>query len=444
MENALVAYKEGHDFGMGIKSSTGGRMQLGATGAVTQIAGGSGGSGSFQMTRIQTTSELESHLGISADASGGVGLFSASDRFNFAKDCKVQTTSITLLLHCTRQFGFRQIAEPSLTQSAAALVSEGRADLFADRFGDCFVVGLETGGQFFGVIRIDTKNDESRQSIENSLSGSYGPFSADVAVKVSDAMKSTQSHAEVYLYYEGGDVKTKPQTPQQLFDAANEWSNTLAAQPKPYASLLLPYVVANGPEPPNKEDLAHQHDILVRCAKLRSQTFDRLNLVDYINDSAHRGEFVFDSQGPDLGLLMADLSRDLDIISEAASFAIDHPKEALEPEPYARTKKGLENYTLRLLPSNMPKHLGANNVTVPDFRKATSQDEANQLAAANHLTLHWIENPGANPWHIESQDPPVGASVNAGATVVVVSMPPIFHRLNKMLLVQNNRFAVIR
>jgi hypothetical protein len=427
MDNVVVPYQEGHAFGMGIKSATGGRMQLGVVGAVTQIAGASGGSGSFQMTRIQSTSELEDHLGISADASGGVGLFSASDRFNFVKDCKVQTTSITLLLHCTRQFGFKQIDEPGLSPSAADLVSQGRVDLFGDRFGDCFVVGLRTGGQFFGALRIDTKSDESRQTVENSLSGSYGPFSADVQFRVSEAMKSTQSQAAVYLYYEGGEVKKQPQTPEELFAAADEWQDTVASQAKPYAALLLPYVIANGPQPPNKEDLQHQHDILVRCAKLRSQALDRLNLIDYMIDPAHRGEFVIDPAGPNLAELMAGISRDLDIISAAASFAIDNPKEGLEPEPYAQTKKGLTGYMLTLLPPNLPTHVGANVVTVPDFRKMSNTGEAEQLAANSHLTLHWIESPAIGaPWHIDSQDPPPGASVNAGASVSLVSTPT-FH-----------------
>ena len=37
--------------------------------------------------RIDTTSELETHLGISADVSAGIGSFSGSASFDFAKDC---------------------------------------------------------------------------------------------------------------------------------------------------------------------------------------------------------------------------------------------------------------------------------------------------------------------------------------------------------------------
>jgi len=430
MENVEVPYQDGHAFGIGVKSATGGRRGLGVVGGVSQIPGASGGSGGFQWTSVQTTSDMEDQLGISADASGGVGLFSASDRFNFVKNSKIQQTSIAILLHCTRQFGFQQIDDPALSASAAQLVSQGQLDLFADRFGDCFVVGLRTGGQFFGILRIDTKNEESRQTVENSLSGSYGPFSADVQVKVSDAMKSTQSQAYVDFYYEGGEVKmVKVTTPDDLFAAAQQWSDTVASQPKPYAALLLPYIVANGPQPPNKEDLQHQHDVLVRCAKLRSQSMDRLNFIDYVTDPTHRREFVVDPQVPDLSKVMAGLSQDLDIISEAASFAIDNPKQALEPEQYAQ-KNGIMKdgapYTLTLLPSPLPQHIGADNVTVPDFRRVSNSGEAEKLAADNRLTLHWNEDPAvAAPWHVDSQDPPPGTSVTANTTVTLRSTPSV-------------------
>ena len=110
MENAFVPYQFGYDYGIGVKSATGGRMQHGAKGTPSQVQGASGGSGSFQMLQFRQTSDLEDHLGISADASGGVGLFSASDRFSFSRDCKIQTNSIALLLTCTQLNGFMQIA----------------------------------------------------------------------------------------------------------------------------------------------------------------------------------------------------------------------------------------------------------------------------------------------------------------------------------------------
>jgi len=215
-------------------------------------------------------------------------------------------------------------------------------------------------------------------------------------------------------------VKTKPQTPEELFAAANEWSNSLASQPRPYSVTLAPYVIASAPMPPNKADLEHQHDILARCAKLRSATIDRQNLVDYILDTAHRDEFDTPVGGPDLAALSAGLANDLDIIAQAASFAIDSPKDALDPESFARQKKGIAGYALTILPANMPNHRGS-TVVVPNFKTMTSQDAANKLAADNHLTTHWVESASVGqPWHIDTQDPAPGTPVSLGASVSLV------------------------
>jgi hypothetical protein len=97
--------------------------------------------------------ELEEELGISADASGGAGLFSASERFNFAKTCKMQVYSVAILLQAVQRFGFKSIDAPAINGTAAPDVSN--PTLFQDRYKDRFVRGIGSGGQFFGFIRIE-------------------------------------------------------------------------------------------------------------------------------------------------------------------------------------------------------------------------------------------------------------------------------------------------
>src|SRR5215475_13691848 len=176
-DQVMVPYREGFNYGMGVRSATAGPLGLGVTGAISSVTGASGGSGGFHLDQIQTSEELEEKLGISAEASGGIGLFSASARFDFARSCKVQSTSLTLVVSATHQKGFQQIDAPVLTADAAGLVSEGKADLLAEKYGDVFVRGMHVGGQFFGIFRIDTQSEQSRQTINSSLEGSYGPFS---------------------------------------------------------------------------------------------------------------------------------------------------------------------------------------------------------------------------------------------------------------------------
>jgi len=112
-------------------------------------------------------------------------LFSASGRFNFAQDAKVQAHSLTLMVSATLRKSFQQIDAPVLTTDAASLVSAGKLDVFAERYGDRFVRGAYLGGLFFGIFRIETKDEMSRQNVDTALAGSYGLFSADINVKVS-------------------------------------------------------------------------------------------------------------------------------------------------------------------------------------------------------------------------------------------------------------------
>ena len=433
MDNQVVPYRIGYDYGIGVNSATGGRMQQAVEGKPVPVTDAPGGSGVFQIKRIDSTSDLEDQLGISADASGGVGLFSASDRFTFSKDCKIQTNCISLLLWCTQQNGFTQLDRPQLDEEASKLVADGNATLFAERYGDCFVAGLTTGGQFWGVLKIFVRTEADRQTIENSLSGSYGPFSADIQVKLNTSLAETGSSAEVSVYYEGGNVQKKPLTPKELFDAADEWSASVRTSPKPYSALLLPWVIADGPSPPNAVDLEHQRDVLKNCAKLRSQVQDRLNLLEYMMDSAHAGEFTMAAgDAARLAKLHSAISGDYDLVLEAASFALDHPKEAVEPETYARTNKGATDYVLTLLPDDLPKRLAGLPpiIKTPDFTNVPLMP-ARAIAGEIGIRLipQFIQG-SVSPAlfmmdRIQEQDPAPGTLIAPGSAVHVTVLGPV-------------------
>jgi hypothetical protein len=438
----MVPYREGFNYGMGVRSATAGPLAPGAAGSITSVTGAPGGSGGFHLSRVQSTEEVESQLGISADASGGVGLFSASARFDFAKNCKVQSTSLTLVVSATSQKGFQQIDTPALTADAGNLVSQGKLDMFAERYGDVFVRGMHVGGQFFGVFRIDTKSEASRQRVDSSLAGSYGPFSGDAHFNLTETCSRENATIFCDAYWEGGKVTVQPTTPDGLLAALKQWSETVDDQDVPYLATLAPYIIAQGPEPPNQEDLQHQRDVLKQCARLRSQTLDKLNLVEYIMDPLHAPEFDAPAGAPDLAALHAGLSTDLDMIAAAASWAEDHPKEAVDPETFARTKRSQPTYQLTLVPTNMWKHIGA-TVVVPDFRTATSADAASQLAAANRLTLHWTDDGTvSNTFQIISQDPGPATPVSPGATVTLKThISELAWRLRQRVLIPAAAFA---
>jgi hypothetical protein len=348
MANLNVPYQEGHDFGIGVDSVTGDALQKGIVGEISTVEGASGGSGSFKLIKINNTSDLETHLGISADLSIGVGLFSASARFDYAKDSKVHSESINLLITCTKEFGFRQIDKPTLDAEAAELLANGNVGLFVERYGDYFVRGIKSGGQFFGTIRIETSSEKDRKEVEANLSASYGLFaSGNVSTKFSEVLDKTKSQTTVQLYYEGGDVQIKPQTITDLITASNQWSDSVENKQKPYSVQIVPWTIANGPQPPNKADLEHQKDVLLLCAKLRSKCIDKLNVLDYILDIKHQSEYNLPlEKQKELQDSYACCQEEMDIIAKTASYAINHAADAMEPVTYAKTKLNISNFIL--------------------------------------------------------------------------------------------------
>jgi hypothetical protein len=237
------------------------------------------------------------------------------------------------------------------------------------------------------MITIDVASETDNTKISGALSGSYGTFSAKVSMDLSEAVKNTHSQVSARLYYQGGNVRTSVRTPDDLFTAKDEWENSVRDAAKPYAVLLLPWIIANGPNPPNAADLQKQRDVLIACAKLRSQVMDRLNLLEYMTDAQHMNDFQMQAGDADkLSKLHAAVSIDADIIQQAASFAIDNAKQAVEPETYARANKGMPNYSLTVFfPSDLPKRIDGKAVQVRVEMSARERELLEHLSVDDPL-----------------------------------------------------------
>jgi PASTA domain len=422
-----VLIRDGYDIGIGVASATGSPMALGAVGAVTPPQVGTGGSGAFTFRRLDSTSDLETELGIGADVSAGVGLFSGSASFDFSKQCKIQSSSLAVLVSARETFAFQQMDSPELAPAASKLVAAGKQDQFAGQFGEYFCRGIGSGGRFTGVVRIDTKSQQSKTDVDLALSGSYGlTVSADVRVHISETLKSANARVEGFYLFDGGEVTTRltsndpVELVSQLFKAMDEWTATVRQSPKAYNVTLAPYAIALGPGPPNLVDFEHQRSVLIRCAKLRSQTLDKLNLIEYILDPNHTGEFavVAPPAGPDLAGLQAALAGDLDVIDEAASFAIDNAKSALEPETFMRQIKGVADFRLTALPPNLPAHTGGPPPAAPAAPPATP---SGQFTIPNWQTMDEVNAAGQNP---DLNIVVIGETDNSRPTGTIISIVP--------------------
>ncbi|MFG2669042.1 hypothetical protein ACGFY6_32985 [Streptomyces sp. NPDC048387] len=323
-----VPIVDGMDFTVGVDSATSSARNAAATGNPSPIPGGTGSIISFHMEQVETVEDLMDALGISAKANGGIGLFSASARFNFAESCKVHSSSVFLIVSVQVTEAFQSIRQPGIDPSAAALLANGQTERFKDEFGDLFVRGIRNGGQFFGVIEVLTRDETDAKAISAGLAASFSAFSGSGTFDTTFTHTVNSHRTNVTCHIEGGQKLELPTQIDTMTRRAVNFPGELAGHAVPYLALLNDYGVLPLPQPPNFIDLQHQKDVLIECARLRNLHQQWMNDLDYIG--GHLDQFV-DPDPARLSQLRNDISRDLNLIAAAASHAINKPKEAQLP-----------------------------------------------------------------------------------------------------------------
>jgi len=332
MANNLIPYSEGMDYGVGLDSPSGGTRNNGVQGAPTSIPNAGGMIVEYGLTEVSSDEDLQTSLGVSASASGGVGLFSASASMNFAQSCHVHSSSVFLVASVKVTLAFSQIVEPKIQPEAAQSLADGNPTRFQEMYGDSFIQGLETGGRFFAVVEIFTSSSDEQQSLSISLKGSYGAFSASGSFSTSfhDAVQSRS--LKITVHQEGGVVPKEPTSLEDVQAVASGFAASVQDHAVPYAATIAKYTILDLPNPPNYIDLQNQMDVLKFCAEQRNTLWTALNNVDYI--IANPTQFKAASGDPFLPALATyrtALEVDLAAVTAAASHALDDPKGSTLP-----------------------------------------------------------------------------------------------------------------
>lgn len=402
-----VSYFEGLDYGVGIDTPSGTVLNVAVTGDPSQILGAGGQIFDYTMNELTSEEDLQTALSISVEANGGIGLFSASARMDYAKSCQMNSSSVFLLVRIQVTNAFTMIKQPGISQAAATLLANGNVTAFQQQYGDMFVRGLQTGGCFYGVIEIKTSSETDQQSISASVSAAYGPFGGSGSFSDSFKQAVSNRNVKVTCYVEGGTIpEPLPTTIDMMMSAASAWPQTVAQKAVPYTALLDGYGVLPGPNPPNYIDLQQQEDVLNQCSLWRNQDLQALNDIVYIN--TYPSQFV-NPNAAQLEQLQNDIAQDLNTIAAAASNALNNPSQAKLP--------GLQTS----MPVQLPQRVAgaAAPVTVPNLYGMYTLD------ADSLLTNLGLKSSGSevattqmDSGDIFSQSPPAGTLVPAGSTVV--------------------------
>ena len=195
-----MPFADGMNFGMGVNLLNGQIAGKGVDpGAIISIEKAKGQEVSFNLVQIDSLEELYSSIGISVEASGHYGLFSAEGKFGYSNEVKFNSQSTFLLARCTVQNAFIQCEDALIKPDAGKLIEQGKLAPFQQRFGDGFVRGMQTGGEFHAVIAITSIDREEQTSIAASLRGKYGGLFASVQVDTSLDSKTKSKIAKAEL-----------------------------------------------------------------------------------------------------------------------------------------------------------------------------------------------------------------------------------------------------
>ncbi len=363
MADDLIPYHQGMDYGVGLDSPSGDTRNFGVLGTPSSIPNAGGSIVDYELSQISTDEDLQTSLGVSVSASGGIGPFSASASLDFARKCHVHSSSVFLLASVKVNLAFAQIKEPKIQPEAAAKLADGNSTRFQEMYGDSFVRGIQTGGRFFAVIEIFASSRSEQESLSASVKGSYGLFSAKGSFSSEFTEAVSSRSLQIRVHHEGGVIPKDPTSLEEVQALATTFAASVEGHAVPYGVLLDKYTILDLPNPPNYIDLQNQMEVLASCAGQRNAIWTALNNVDYV--LANPGQFTDKPGDDDMAPLVAyraALVSDLKAVTAAATRALDHPKSAELP-------------TLTATPPEMPKRIEHSSQVVQIFTHADYADE---------------------------------------------------------------------
>lgn len=347
-----------YDFGIGVDRLSGSAMNKVVKGEISGVQFAPGSIQSFTVSRVNTNRELQNQLGIDVNASYGCASFGAGveARFSYMKESKIQSTSLFMTVTATIRYEDLSIDEPYLTDNASEWVD--RPDIFAQRYGDMFIRASKRGGLFIGILRVETSSEEAASEIEGELKGTYGLFEAEAKAKWKEVINSHNVSVYCSIYSEGGPAIhiRNPHDPEELLELANYWMKEMNERPNQYARIyewiLSPITIAEGPLPPNSDNLEHAQNVLKFCSRERAELLDQLNLFDWIVSHPERFDWTNSVSRDEVREAYINTQIDLDTIADCASAAINHPSQAVMPATYASAHGGV--FPKAIVPSPLP------------------------------------------------------------------------------------------
>jgi hypothetical protein len=281
------------------------------------------------LTLVDSQEDQDKALNLSTDVSAAFGLFGGSAKFDLSQKMHFHQFSITLIIRATVVNAFTQMRDVQLTESAKALIQNGDMKRFRERFGDFFVRGLRTGGEFCAILQIIGRDQDDQDNVRAALQagGILGGVAASTNDSFSTVVKKATLHRETRLrHVQIGGEQTASINPEEMVAHALKFATGVReGQSEAFTALVVPYETLDLPQGANFIDIMAAKETLELLMRRRRDALTRLTAFDFV--LSHPEQFVIPS-GTNINAIIGRFENAVAKLTSAASRCVNAPLES--------------------------------------------------------------------------------------------------------------------
>lgn len=339
--SSLIPYAPGMDYGVGINSLNGDiKGDAVLRSQPDGVTNTEGSTQYYSLKRIESAEELEKELAISteAQAKGGIGFISGSGstRVDFTRQVSINSYSVFMTLKVTVEKSFRRMRDVSLKPEVSAIAAEGNIDRFYEMYGDSFVLGVQSGGVFIGIIEIRTSSESEKRKISTEVDLKIGGWLGSLRVS-NDVRNEVREFSEnrslrIICFIEGGNSNLSlPGGIDEMFQRALDFPSEVEKFGKPYSALVQDYRALNLPSP-NQIDLDFKNEFLQRIRSQYNALLNIFNDVNFVLNNQNQFRDLNEAKVKSLNEARSKVSGSLNALMDSASRCARYFGECRFPE----------------------------------------------------------------------------------------------------------------
>src|SRR5258708_16288560 len=281
-------------------------------------------------------------IGTSVGVSGRYELASASVKVDYSKSTGYNSTSTFVLAKASVTNPIKRGVNFVLSDTARALLTANNINDFNAAFGDSFVRGLKTGGEFFAVFRLTALRETTQQSLGVAAAAEINGLAAAGSFhgQFTQAQIDEKDRAEVQVsfYQAAGSGPTACVTVdvQSILERLKDFSTIARDSPMAYKAEIATYDTIPIPIPTPEE----REDFLLSLRHDDAKKLDYIRRSNDINFAIQHPEFFDDLPTGDQ--LQAQAEIYIQLINAVMEHAVRLAKGQINPpQEFDPAKVGL-------------------------------------------------------------------------------------------------------